>query len=83
MEKSVHTRDYRILIATLREMRERAGVTQVELAERLDETQVFVSRYERGETRVDVVQLRTICRALKTTIASFIRRYEEQLIKMK
>lgn len=79
MEKSVHTREYQIFAATLRETRENAGVTQVELAERIDENQVFVSRYERGETRLDIVQLRSICRALKTTLAGFIRTYETRL----
>ncbi len=79
MEKSIHTNEYQIFVKVLRETREKAGVTQVELAKQIDENQVFVSRVERGETRLDVVQLRTICRALGTSLTAFIRRYEKRL----
>lgn len=81
MEKSVFTRDYEILLELLRETRERARVTQVELAERIDENQVFVSRFERGESRLDVVQLRTICAALGLGLSAFVRQYEKRLAK--
>ena len=79
MEKSVYTREYRVLLQLLREMREEAGLTQTELAQRLDESQVFVSRFERAESRLDAVQLRTICMALGTTLPKFARRYERRL----
>ena len=79
MEKSVFTREYEILVELLREVRESARVTQVELAERIEENQVFVSRIERGESRLDVVQLRTICIALGLTLPAFIRKYEKRL----
>ena len=79
MEKSVHTREYKVFVEVLRGTREQAGITQVELAERLGESQVFVSRYERGETRLDIVQIRTICAALGTSLPAFVRKYERGL----
>ncbi len=48
MEKSTFTREYQLLCTLVREFRERAGLTQVQLAERLGETQSFVSKSERG-----------------------------------
>lgn len=79
MEKSVFTPQYAVFLRTLREVRTRAGVTQVELAERLGQSQSFVSKSERGEARLDIVQLRTICAALGTSLPAFVRRLENAL----
>lgn len=79
MEKSPFTREYAVVLKLLREYRKEAGVTQVELAERLGRTQSFVSKSERGEIRLDVIQLRTICRALGATLPAFIAELERRL----
>lgn len=79
MEKSVFTREYAVLLRLLRETRETAKITQVRLAERLGTSQSFVSKSERGEIRLDLVQLRRICRALDTTLPEFVQRFEERL----
>lgn len=76
MEKSTFTRDYQILTELLRSIREEAGLTQVDLAARLDETQSYVSKVERGERRLDLVQLQWFCRAMGVPLKSFIERYE-------
>lgn len=81
MEKSVHTAEYAAFLRLLREVRAAADVTQVELARRLDQTQSFVSKCERGEARLDVIQLRIICHALGTDLPTFARRLEERLPK--
>ena len=47
MEKSTFTREYEILRTLIREYREAAGLTQVELAERIGETQSYVSKGKR------------------------------------
>jgi transcriptional regulator with XRE-family HTH domain len=77
MEKSTFTDEYEVLLRCLREARRRAAVTQVQLAERLEQTQPWVSKCERGERRIDVVELRAICRALGTTLPDFVRELEE------
>ena len=48
----------------LKGLRARAGLTQSALAERLGERQAFVSEYERGQRRLDVLELRVIAVAL-------------------
>ena len=55
---------YRRFLKVLREARESAGVTQTELAARLGESQSFVSKCERGERRLDVIDLIRFCDAL-------------------
>ncbi|MBJ2286060.1 helix-turn-helix transcriptional regulator [Pseudomonas sp. MF6755] len=64
MANSTHNLDYQTLLAVLRMVRKRHNVSQVELAERLGNTQTFVSKCERGERRIDVVELVEFAEAL-------------------
>jgi transcriptional regulator with XRE-family HTH domain len=66
MEKSIHSHQYRVFLDVLRKARRRAGLTQVELAKKVGEEQSFVSKCERGERRIDVVELRAFCQAFCT-----------------
>lgn len=77
MEKSLHSPEYRLFLEMLREMRETSGITQEELATRLKATQSFVSKCERGERRLDVVDLRFWCAALGTSFHSFIKKFDQ------
>jgi transcriptional regulator with XRE-family HTH domain len=83
MDKSIYTKEYAALLRLLRQAREKAGVTQVDLAERIQETQSYVSKVERGELRLDVVQLRTICEALGLALPVFVERLEREIGKRK
>jgi transcriptional regulator with XRE-family HTH domain len=51
----------------------------VELAKRLKVTQSQVSKCERGEVRLDLVQLRTHCQALGISLPEFVGRFEEEI----
>jgi transcriptional regulator with XRE-family HTH domain len=79
MEKSIHTREYAVLLRLLKEAREAAGLTQVQVAKRLKQSQSFVTKMERGDRRIDVVQLRTVCRLYGTTLTEFVARLELEL----
>jgi transcriptional regulator with XRE-family HTH domain len=46
------------------EVRKTAGLTQAELSKRLKRPQSFVSKYERGERRLDVVEFGDVAHAL-------------------
>lgn len=46
--------------------RHAAGLTQAELAEALGRPQSFVSKYEQGERRLDVVEFVLVCQAIGT-----------------
>jgi transcriptional regulator with XRE-family HTH domain len=79
MDKSIHSRRYGTLLRLLRDTRERAGVTQVDLAASIGETQTFVSKCERGERRLDVIELRTICDALGVSFPDFVKSLDQAL----
>lgn len=74
MTKSVHTRNYRLFLELLIETRKEAGVTQEQLAKRLNRPQSFVSKCENGERRVDVIELLEILRAVGLDPAKFIKK---------
>ena len=57
------------------EARSKAGITQQDLASRLKRPQSFVSKYERGERRLDVVEFGEVARALEMDPLSFLRRF--------
>jgi transcriptional regulator with XRE-family HTH domain len=57
-------------------MRLDAGLRQADLAEKLRQPQSFVSRYESGERRLDILELRQICVVLGVSLAEFVRRLE-------
>ena len=71
MEKSIFSADYRLLLRQLIAARKRSGVTQVDLAKRLKETQTWVSKCERGERRLDVLELRAFCDAMNVPSLEF------------
>ena len=64
MRSTTHRRDYRLLLDSVREARKGARVTQVELAVRLEVTQSQISKIERRERRLDVIELLDICDAM-------------------
>lgn len=79
MDKTVFTVDYLIVLRCLRDARKRAGLTQGQLAERLGETQSFVSRCERGERRLDILELRVFCQAMGISVVAFVEEVERFL----
>lgn len=59
-----HPERYRRAIEALKAARKDAGLTQAELAQRLGSRQQFVSKYESGERRLDVIEYFEIARII-------------------
>lgn len=75
MTNSTHNHDYRLLLTVLRAARKQQGLSQVELAARLGNTQTFVSKCERGERRLDAVELIEFAEALGVPPLKLIGEY--------
>lgn len=56
MSSSIHDDRYKALLVALRKARETQGLSQAELANRLGRRQQFVSKYESGERRLDIIE---------------------------
>ena len=63
MQKSTFSPHYKILKTKLVAMRKAAGLTQRQLAKKLNREHSFVSRIELGERRLDVVEFYWVCLA--------------------
>ena len=81
MEKTIYSHEYDAVVQLLRAARKTAGVTQVELAERLGLTQSLLSKMERGDRRLDIIEVRTICRAIGISFPEFVTQLERKLAK--
>ena len=66
MPKSTSTEAYKDMLATLRAARRAVGVTQVQLAKRLEKPQAWVSCVETGFRRIDIIEFYAIARALES-----------------
>ncbi|MDK2742124.1 MAG: helix-turn-helix domain-containing protein [Nitrospira sp. BO4] len=64
MPKSAFTKAYESFRNILIEARKSAGLSQTELSSRLSRPQSFVSKYERGERRLDVIEFLEVAKAI-------------------
>jgi transcriptional regulator with XRE-family HTH domain len=67
----------RRLAALLRQARVEANLTQGQIAESIGQTQSYVSKYETGEQRLDLIELEAVCKAVGIPLTEFVRRYLE------
>ena len=79
MKKKVYIAQRSRLVSLLREVRIEAGLTQMELAVRIERDQTFVSKYESGQRRLDVLEVREICQVVGVTLEEFVKRLESAL----
>lgn len=82
LDKTIFSSEYQQVVELLREHRAKAGLTQVELAALLGVTQSFVSKLERGERVLEIIQLRFICQTLGTTLPKFTNTLEKRIAKL-
>lgn len=70
--KSVHSDKYAEFLKMMVDARQLAGLTQQQLADVLRKPQSYVSKYERGERRLDVIEFLEISSALKMDASGVI-----------
>jgi transcriptional regulator with XRE-family HTH domain len=73
VEKSIYSEEYQRLCELLRQLRLDVDMRQVDVAERLGVPQSFVSKYESGERRLDVIELVHICDVLGSDVSSVVK----------
>lgn len=72
MKKSIYTKRYKALQKALVSARKAAGLTQIQLADKLKKPQSFVAKYENGERRLDIIEFMTIAEELGINAANLI-----------
>ena len=71
MGESIHSREYREIIQKLKAARMASGLTQTEVALKLKKPQSYVSKIERGERRIDVVELKQLLKIYRKGLRDF------------
>ena len=66
------------LLGVLKQVRLEASLTQAQLADKLGHGQPYVSKYETGEQRLDLLEIESICQAVGITLQEFIKRYLDE-----
>lgn len=79
MMKTIYNNQYNILISLLKERRQQLGLTQGALASKINEDQTYVSKYENCIRRLDIIELRQICRAMDISLIDFIIDFESEI----
>ena len=75
--KSTFTKRYQWFCEVLINARKRNGLTQVEVAATLGTPQSYVSKYESGERRLDVVEFIAVATALREDPLDLLRQVIE------
>lgn len=79
MLKSLYTRHNDVFLEMLRDSRESLRLRQADLAVLLGRGQATVSKVERGDRRLDVIELRTWLRALEVDFVTFVTELDRRL----
>lgn len=72
MKKSIHTDERAVFVKRLKKARMDAGLTQVEVADKLGCSQSWVSKVELGELRVEAIWLNKLAKLYGKTVSYFL-----------
>ena len=79
MKKSIYQKENKFFVQTFIEFRNKAGLLQTDLAKKLNVHQSFISKIETGQRRVDIIELRDICKHLDTNLVEFSKTLERKI----
>lgn len=68
----IHEKEYRLLLSRLIQARLDAGMTQMEVAQKLGKPQSFVSRSETGARRIDAIELKAFAIIYNVNLSSLL-----------
>jgi len=77
MKKSIHSDKYNEFLSLLIKARKDSKITQQALVDKLEKPQSFISKYEKGERRLDVVEFIKIAEAIGTKASNIIKKLEK------
>ncbi len=77
MKKSIWDDSHNKLRDELRSIRKKAGLTQLQLANKLDKPQSYVSKYEIGDRNLDFIEVIYVCKACGEHPGDFIVKFNK------
>ncbi len=79
MKKTLNTKESKILLEMLYQLRSSSGIRQSDLAQMLKVPQSFISKIESGERRIDLIELRAVLQYLDTNLIEFVTELEKRI----
>jgi transcriptional regulator with XRE-family HTH domain len=76
MHQKIINEKREVLHKLLCAIRNESGLRQIDLAQLLGKPQSFVSKYESGERRLDLIEIDQICSGLGIPLTDFVKRLE-------
>jgi ribosome-binding protein aMBF1 (putative translation factor) len=76
---SIYSPEYALVLSLLRKARKARGITQAQVAQKLQYQPSAISKIERGQLRLDIVQLRSYCQAIQLPLVAFVEQFEAAL----
>jgi transcriptional regulator with XRE-family HTH domain len=73
MDKSIHSSKYKNVLKNLVKARHESDLMQIDVADKLKKPQSFVSKVERGERRLDIVELEAFAKLYKKSLDFFLK----------
>lgn len=83
MPSSLHNADYQLFRSMLIEARVTSGLTQAQIAESLSKPQSYISKYERGERRLDFPEFVELADILGIDVVAFVKAYQAAIASSK
>ena len=80
---SIYDLEYTVLISCLKDLRIQSKMTQQELSTYLGCSQAYISKYEQGQRRLDIVEVRNICIQLGSSLPKLVKKYKKRLKERK
>ena len=75
MKKSIWEDSYTKLRKELKKIRKKTGLTQIQLAEKLEKPQSYVSKYEIGDRNLDFIEVLNVCKACDVKPEDFMKKF--------
>ncbi|MDD3729343.1 MAG: helix-turn-helix transcriptional regulator [Candidatus Pacebacteria bacterium] len=73
MLKSICSKEYKNIILKIRQARFDVGLKQKDVALRLKKPQSYISKIEKGERRIDIIELKELAKIYKKDVIFFIK----------
>lgn len=79
MKKTLNSKEHKILLEMLYQLRVNTAMRQSDLANLLKVPQSFISKIESGERRIDYIELREILKCLNKNVIEFLIEFENKM----
>lgn len=73
MPNNIYLEDHKKIISKLKQARLASGLTQPEVAAKLNKPQSYISKSENGDRRIDITELKKMAALYKKDINFFIK----------